>query len=47
VQGLDKEDLESLLQIHLHIVSISLKLSSILIGLFPSRLCIVTYDCRS
>ena len=47
VQGMDEEELERLLQLHLQIVSISLKFSSILLGLFPSRLCIFAYDCQS
>jgi hypothetical protein len=35
-QGLDKEDLERLLQYHMKIVSFLLKLSSNILGPFPS-----------
>jgi hypothetical protein len=44
VQGLDEEDLGNLLQLHLQSVSISLRvLINILLGLFPSNLCLFTY----
>jgi hypothetical protein len=46
VQGLDEEDLGKLLQLHLQSVSISLRvLINILLGLFPSNLCLFTYVC--
>jgi hypothetical protein len=44
VQGLDEEDLGKLLQLHLQSASISLRvLINILLGLFPSNLCLFTY----
>jgi hypothetical protein len=43
VQGMDEEDLGKLLQLHLQFVSISLRvLINILLGLFPSNLCLFT-----
>jgi hypothetical protein len=46
VQGLDKEDLEKLLQLHLQSVSISLRvLINIFLGIFPSNLCLFTHVC--
>jgi hypothetical protein len=46
VQGMDKEDLGKLLQLHLQSVSIYLRvLLNILLGLFPSNLCLFTYVC--
>jgi hypothetical protein len=47
VQGLNAENLERLLQVHLQIVSVFLMFSSILLGLFPSILCIVAYNFQS
>jgi hypothetical protein len=44
VQGLDKEDLGKLLQLHLQYVSIYLRvLINILLGLFPYNLCLFKY----
>jgi hypothetical protein len=46
VQGLDEEDLGKLLQLHLQFVSIYLRLLiNILLGIFPSNLCLFTYVC--
>ena len=39
-QGMDEEDLERLLQHHLKIVSLLLKLSYNIFGLFPSNMCL-------
>jgi hypothetical protein len=44
VQGMDEEDLGKMLQLHLHSVSISLRvLINILLSLFPSNLCLFAY----
>jgi hypothetical protein len=46
VQGMDEKDFEKLLQLHLQFVSICLRvLINILLGLFPSNLCLFTYVC--
>jgi hypothetical protein len=46
VQGLDEEDMGKLLQMHPQSISISLRVFiNILIGLFPSNLCLFRYGC--
>jgi hypothetical protein len=44
VQEMDEEDLGKMLQLHLQSVSIYLRfIFNILLGLFPSNLCLFTY----